>query len=67
MKGCRGSRGIAPLILNQGCSWRLLVRSRPGGLRNRPQHTEYGDGYASVPVWTLEDEENLLLLQGIEP
>jgi hypothetical protein len=43
------------------------VKSRPGGLRNRPQHTEYGDGYASEPVSTLEGEENLLLLQGIEP
>ena len=43
-----------------------MLRSRPGSLRNRPQHTEYGDGYVSEPVWTLGDEENLLLLQGFE-
>jgi len=33
----------------------------------KPPATQYGDGYASEAVWTLEDEENLLLLQGIEP
>jgi hypothetical protein len=61
-----GSRGKAPVILNQRCSWRWVVRSRLGGLRNRHQHTEYGDGYASEPVWALEDG-NMLLLPGIEP
>jgi hypothetical protein len=53
MKTYRGSRGIAPLILNLGTILRWVVTSRPGLFTHRtgPRYLWMWAGWATEPVW----------------
>jgi hypothetical protein len=39
MKACRGSRGIAPLILNVNTKWRKPLHRRLGGSQSQSEHS----------------------------
>jgi hypothetical protein len=69
MKAHRGSRGIAPLILNLGTKWRWEVNFTPRPLYSQegtPVLIEQETGWTPEPVWTVFGEK-LLPLPEFEP
>jgi hypothetical protein len=58
VKAYRGTRGIAPLILNLGTRWRWVVNFTPRPLYPRkinPVRTEEEAGLAPEPAYTVVD------------
>jgi hypothetical protein len=67
MKACRGSRGIAPLILSLGTRYRWVVNFTPRPLFRRERTSlpfEWEAVWAPEPVWRFSKRETLLPLSG---
>ena len=65
IKACRGSRGIAPLILKLGTRWRSVVKFTPWPLCSWEGSRKEVVGYMN-PRACLDEEKNPLSLPAFE-
>jgi hypothetical protein len=63
----RGSRGIAPLMLNLGARWKCVIIFTSLPLERTPVPIEWEAGWASNAVWTFWRRKCLLPLPGFKP
>jgi hypothetical protein len=69
MEAYRGSRDIAPLVINLGTKWRWVVNFKLRSfypLERSPVSTEQEAWLATEPVWTFCRKYNILHVPGFE-